>query len=141
VVIFTVYSEGTLEPPKFLCCWEDELFRFRMLSSCALHTVKPSGESILRIRGCFSSTSQRLLIPRMPSPSLYLTLNIVTTTHHSKRSRYQCGAGSWLWSLEDMWDDIGCNPKNVLYTRTQISGYFVCGMAPGWGHFWIKGVR
>jgi len=41
--------------------------------------------------GCLSSTSQRLLILRMPSASLYLTLNMVTKMHHSKRSRYQYG--------------------------------------------------
>jgi hypothetical protein len=41
---------------KFLFSAE-ELFIFRMFSSCALHTVKSSGEGILRIRGHLSSAS------------------------------------------------------------------------------------
>ncbi len=79
-IIFTVYSEGTLLPWKFLCL-EEELFRFRMFSSCALRVVMPLGEGILRIMGCLGSTPcASPLILRMPTPCACLTLLLLECT-------------------------------------------------------------
>jgi len=59
-------QKGTLEAWKLLC-WEEELFRSRMFSSCALSMVEPLREAILRIRSCLNSTSHGPLILKIPS--------------------------------------------------------------------------
>jgi hypothetical protein len=64
----TLLGGGTFEFFKSSFPIPEELFGFRMFSSCALHRIKPLGEGILRIRGHLSSTSQGPLVLRMPSP-------------------------------------------------------------------------
>jgi hypothetical protein len=58
----TLLRGGTFEFFKSSFPIPEELFGFRMFSSCALHRIKPLREGIL------SSTSQGPLILRMPSP-------------------------------------------------------------------------
>jgi hypothetical protein len=53
--------------PWKLFCSEEELFRSRMFSSCALSMVEPLKEAVLKTSSCLNSTSHGPLILKMPS--------------------------------------------------------------------------
>jgi len=63
-------QKGTLKAWKLLC-WEEELFRSPMFSSCAWSMEEPLKKAVLRISTCLNSILHGPLILKMPSKGLY----------------------------------------------------------------------